>query len=211
MKKFIFCCLMLVACIASFASEYQFPGWTCNDKSKVEAALAAAPNKWHKFNCLMLQAVVGKSFKNFAELSNCIDAVNLSEIDIPAPVLKKLTSNAKKLICFGRYPAFIKDAYIYSLSNPSDFDIALTLSSAAGLTNKEKYIHLVSLVTTTNYNAKLTSQAVDVIIELAVQVDTGTQKEDLQKINRFLTPKVLKDKASWEPILSKVRTVLAAY
>lgn len=212
MKKFIACIFIACACAFCFAADYKFPGFDCKDKTTLENMLAIAPNPGQKFNCVVLLAVHDKKFTSFKEMSDFIDKIDLSSTGMKPNNLTSIVPNIKKLIAWYQYPTFLKDAYTYSLSHPSAVDIRLITHPAVGLTPTEQYKALV-VYATTRKNLKYTevSRCVDDIIELAPVVNVTTQKEDLQKINRIYTPFVIKDKANWEPVLTKVRTVLATY
>ena len=212
MKKFFALFLVMGLCVAGFAAEYKFPGFDCKDKALLQNMLAVAPNAGQKFNCVVLLAVQDKNFKSFNELSTFVDTVDISSTGFTKDRAASMIVNIKKLIAWYQYPAFIKDAYTYSLNNPSPVDFRLITNPAVGLTATEQYNALVKYATTRKFlKAKEVSQCVDMIIALGPNVETGTQKEDLQKINRIYTPNVIKDKATWEPVLTKVRTALATY
>lgn len=53
--------------------------------------------------------------------------------------------------------------------------------------------------------------AVDALIKLAPMVDESKAKATLKKLNRFYSPNLIKDKATWEPVVAMIRTALDTY
>lgn len=53
--------------------------------------------------------------------------------------------------------------------------------------------------------------AVDALIKLAPMVDEAKAKTTLKKLNRLYSPRLIKDKASWEPVVAMIRTALDTY
>ena len=45
----------------------------------------------------------------------------------------------------------------------------------------------------------------------SASIDEKTVKADLKKLNRLFSPKLLKDKAAWEPVIAMIRTALDTY
>lgn len=212
MKKFFASVLVMGLCVAAFAVDYKFPGFDCKDKAVLEQMLAVAPNPGQKFNCLLTLSVLDKNFTTFKALSDYVDSVDITSTGMTKARAANMTINIKKLFAWYRYPALLKEAYAYSLTNPSACDFRLITNPAVGLTETEQYTALVAFLTTRkNLSAADVNRCIDNVIALAPVVQVGTQKEDLQKINRIFTPYVIKDKATWEPVLTKVRTVLATY
>lgn len=87
------------------------------------------------------------------------------------------------------------------------------MSSKISLSDKEIYEALVSNLIKYNLNPSIIKRAVDKIIELGItiDVDQNIMKQNLQKLNRKYSQKLITDKANYEAIVASIRTALETF
>ena len=209
MYKLLAIVLAVTVSVCSFAADvYKFPSVLSKDKAHITAMLEVAPDQYSKFYCSTLLAIADKDPATFEELCATIDKLSETYKVTPQAIL-----NLKKAF-YGRYPKFTEATYALVKNSPSPADIPFVIYSKHNFTTAEKYAIIVNCLVKFHKTVSAVSarQGVEAIIEYAVMdSNITTQKEDLQKLNRLYSQKVLVDKAAWEPVASMLRTALATY
>ena len=127
---------------------------------------------------------------------------------------EEIATNIVKILCQTKIE-FRKDAFALTKVKPGAYDLGMYLNwPEHGLNDAELY--KTYLFYLTKYHDTLepavVAKAVVRLIDIgALNTTITTQKTDLQRLNRLYSVKVLKDKATWEPICSQIRTVIDTY
>ncbi len=212
MKK-IFSLVLFAGLICSgFAAEFVFPGWKCTDEAKLTAALDNAKGTWEKTVVMILQRINSEKVATYEALCTQIDAV-IDTADFGSEAAResmRVTYKKQFPLCRGEY---IAEAWAFCLKNPTSYDFYYYRSHAATLkfTDTQVYNAVLSCLLSYNYSAKETLGAVNQLLDKAVLADVTTQKADLQKLNRKFSPKLIADKAAWEPVVAAIRTAIETY
>ena len=210
MFKFLMVCFAFVlAATTTFAA----PILQTTDKeilNNIKNTSKSINSRFHAEVALVLCDTTPKSFEDIKTIVFSKKSVlnGLSEVKA-----NEICVHAVKILC-DRYQNFRGAAFEYAETNPSSFDLAMYNAwNEHNLTNTQLYVKLNTLLVKylDKHTPVIVASVVDRILSLAPVAEVNTQKEDLQKLNRLLSPLVLKDKAAYEPIVSKIRTVLVTY
>lgn len=209
MFKFFMTLAMCAVCAGAFAANAPIK---LRDAEAAQKYFNDSANDYERFHNTIVLNLSTNTYNTFNELRSMVQASAdkyLSKND------KKdyIVVNMSKIIC-NEYTQFQDEAFGLAKMYPTKFDVAMYLSWKTGLSNDELYTALFnSLVTNIDdLDASLCNKAVDRLIKLgATSSSIKTQKSDLQVLNRLLSPKVLKDKAKWEPVCSAIRTAIETY
>lgn len=212
MKKFFALLSIAFAAVTLSAADYTFPGWKCTDKAKITAAIAAAPDDWHKLRDTILLQLAETPPNTYAELCAIVDKT-IDASDVKTKDYYKI--QYKKQFPFCRNE-FIAEAWEFCKKNPSDYDFYYVAYQTKQLnfTDLQVYAYMRDYLFKNSPNATLARQAIDALLNAAVMVD-GTDginvKSDLQRLNRKFSKNLLDNKAAWEPVIAKLRTTLETY
>lgn len=204
MKK-LFILFAFLFAVSTFAA-YTFPGWKCTDVAKIDAAIAAAPNAWTKASLKCIKQNIQTPPATFEEVVKVSEAFAK---DVPErhrlSIPKQYARCARKDL--------IKAAFIWSKANPSNYDIHfyLTDDDVLGLSDAEVYKGIFSNLMTYNYHVSVVKRAINKLVDVSINANVTTGKEDLQRLNRKYSKNLLKDKATWEPIVALIRTTLDTF
>ena len=223
MKK-ILVCISLLTTVLVFA-EYKFPGWKVKDINVIDQAKAeAVAQNVPAFTLIqldLLKAINQKNITTFAALQTEVNTVVDSYV--AAGKTKQNTADKKKirlikqLSLMGRFNDEVKIAgYEYSKSNPDSYDIAyyrVNYKNITKLTNEQIYTGILTLLKQYPYmNVDNQKLAVKEFIRLCpIVTGINTQKQDLQTLNKIFSPKLIENKAKYEPIVVMIRTALETY
>ena len=204
MKK-LFILFAFLFAVSTFAA-YTFPGWKCVDIAQIDAAIAAAPNAWTKASLKCIKQYIQTPPATFE------DVVKVSEAfakDVPER--HRLSIPKQYARCARR--DLIKAAFIWSKANPSNYDIHfyLTDDDVLGLSDAEVYKGIFSNLMTYNYHVSVVKRAINKLVDVSINANVTTGKEDFQRLNRKYSKNLLKDKATWKPIVALIRTTLDTY
>lgn len=219
MKKITLIFTLAVMAIASFAAEYKFPGWLCEDNTLIETQYLNAKEAGKidsQINCLVLMKFNKGKIKSFAELKTVVAAVvNEVYVNQKDRIADKTIFFVKQM-CLCRNQ-FVAEAWNYCKANPSDYDIHFVLRYGNNkiCSEEERYAFLVNYLlaaeNANNIGINLVKRCVEKVIDVGVTANVTTQKADLQKINRRFSKNLLVNKAGWEPIIAMVRTAIETY
>ncbi len=108
---------------------------------------------------------------------------------------------------------YIQETYAYAKGCGTQYLLPFFVwyDSRLGLDNDEIYTQTLKVLTECNLSAKRAMLAVENLTKAAASIDEKTVKADLKKLNRLFSPKLLKDKAAWEPVIAMIRTALDTY
>ena len=188
------------------------------DIKKIDAAIADPQNIYTKMIATICKNCAEKEYKTFEDVYQMVrNEVKVLGVDSPYYTEERLEERAvaiSKILADSR-PTLRKGAFVLASQKPGVYDIGMYLVwkehglDDAGL-YKALLDRLVMFHATVDHTMAL--RAVTRIIELgATASGITTQKQDLQKLNRIYSPKVLKDKDKWEPLCSQVRTAMETY
>ena len=128
---------------------------------------------------------------------------------------KYAISKACQIACWSYNGKFGADAYKVAKADNNFFVyyLARTHRQALGLTDDECFdIYSAALLRDGAFlSMDDVRSAVDDLIKLAPMVDEAKAKTTLKKLNRLYSPRLIKDKASWEPVVAMIRTALDTY
>ena len=128
---------------------------------------------------------------------------------------KYAISKACQIACWSYNGKFGVDAYKVAKADNNFFVyyLARTHRQALGLTDDECFdIYSVALLRVGAFlSIDDVRSAVDDLIKLAPTVDEAKAKTTLKKLNRLYSPRLIKDKATWEPVVAMIRTALDTY
>ena len=128
---------------------------------------------------------------------------------------KYAISKACQIACWSYNGKFGADAYKVARADNNFFVyyLARTHRQALGLTDDECFdIYSAALLRDGAFlSMDDVRSAVDDLIKLAPMVDEAKAKTTLKKLNRLYSPRLIKDKASWEPVVAMIRTALDTY
>ena len=128
---------------------------------------------------------------------------------------KYAISKACQIACWSYNGKFGADAYKVAKADNNFFVyyLARTHRQALGLTDDECFdIYSAALLRDGAFlSMDDVRSAVDDLIKLAPMVDEAKAKTTLKKLNRLYSPRLIKDKATWEPVVAMIRTALDTY
>ena len=205
MKK-LFILFAFLFAVSTFAATFTFPGWKCTDVAKIDAAIAAAPNAWTKASLKCIKQYIQTPPATFE------DVVKVSETfakDVPER--HRLSIPKQYARCARR--DLIKAAFIWSKANPSNYDIHfyLTDDNVLNLSAVEVYKGIYNNLMTYNYHVSVVKRAINKMVDVSINASVTTGKEDFQRLNRKYSKNLLKDKATWKPIVALIRTTLDTF
>ena len=126
---------------------------------------------------------------------------------------KYAISKACQIACWSYNGKFVADAYKAAKADNNFFVyyLARTHRQALGLTDDECFDIYSAALLRGGLGIDGVRSAVDALIKLAPMVDETKAKTTLKKLNRLYSPRLIKDKASWEPVVAMLRTALDTY
>ena len=126
---------------------------------------------------------------------------------------KYAISKACQIACWSYNGKFVADAYKAAKADNNFFVyyLARTHRQALGLTDDECFDIYSAALLRGGLGIDGVRSAVDALIKLAPMVDETKAKTTLKKLNRLYSPRLIKDKASWEPVVAMIRTALDTY
>lgn len=191
---------------------------TETELAKAEAAINDPKDTYSKFIAICVKNCIINNYTDFDDMYQMVrkESAMLAENSkyyTPA-VLEHRAALVAKCLTHNR-PHLRKGAFGLTTKYPDYYDLGMYMTwTEHGLTDADLYNTLLSYLSKFHAVARpdLVLRAVNKVIELGATVDTiTTQKKDLQKLNRIYSQKVLKDKASWEPVCSQIRTAIDTY
>ena len=212
MKKIFAVPLFAVLALNVFAAEYKFPGYNCTDQAQFTAAAAEAKTPYSRCVNTILLRMLQKPVSNFTEYCALVDEVVGAEKNATEAGKKSLKISLKKQIPYIKN-LWTADVWKFCQANPSAFDVrfAMTKAKAIGLTDAQLYAFLTDKLMHGGYAPELVSAAIDKLAAIGPTLSGVDVKADFQKLNRKYSIFLLKNKAKWEPVIAKIRTVLETY
>ena len=188
------------------------------DLTKVEAAINDPKDAYSKLIAVCAKNCIINNYRNFDDLyqmvrKECQVLSQGNEYYTPELIEKRAALIAKCLV--HNRPHLHRGAFDLTKKYPDAYDLGMyMLFKDHGQSDLDLYnTILMYLVKYHNVlHNDLATKAVTRLIDLGASSDEiKTQKQDLQKLNRIYSPKVLKDKDKWEPLCSQVRTAMETY
>ena len=127
---------------------------------------------------------------------------------------KKARSKACHLACYRFNKKFVIEAFKMATADHSLMAWRLVVANQAklGLTDQAAFDFLAqTILSSQEKEPAQVKQILSRMLVIAPNCDPAKVKTTLQKINRLLSPRLLKDKAKWEPSVAMVRTALETY
>lgn len=211
-KSFAALFVFTVLTVAAFAADYKFPGWQCKDAAQFTASAAIATNPMQKCRDLVLAAMIQNKTATFDQFCALVDStVEANKGTADAKTVARIKLTLKKQIPLWR-ELWLPETWKFCLANPNRLDLYFVLFRRAkiGMSDTEAYSRLVSFAFETS-DIKTATRLIDSIIRLAPKADADTVKADLQRLNRQWSPNLLVNKTQWEPVITKIRTLLETY
>lgn len=186
------------------------------DINKIEAAINDPQTAYTKVIAQICKNCLQGNYATFDEVHQMVrkEVQALASNYYTPQVLDDRAASISKILADKRL-GLRNGAFELAAKKPGVYDIGMYLHwPEHGLSAEGLYNAILSRLIMFNekIEPKVALAAVSRIIEIgAVNNDIKTQKQDLQKLNRIYSLKVLKDKASWEPVCSQIRTALDTY
>lgn len=186
------------------------------DITKIEAAIKDPQNAYTKMIAQVCKNCLQGTYATFDEVHQMVrKEIQVLASNYYTPErLDDLAATIAKILADKRL-GLRKGAFELAAKKPGVYDIGMYLRwPEHGLNDAGIYNALLDrlIMFKDTVEPKVALAAVSRIIEIgAVSNDIKTQKQDLQKLNRIYSLKVLKDKASWEPVCSQIRTAIDTY
>ena len=209
--------IILCAGVFTSAAEYVFPGWNATEPAAFEAQLPNADSFTNKVICASLAEFCRNKPADFAAMKATIEGV----IDQLVPTADE---NFKlwlvKMIALGRGQAYkddtyIRDAWAYCLAHPSTTDAEFLMLPAdrLGTTEAIKIARTWELLAEGKVDPAIITRLLRAYVQYLPASGLSSQDayERLTTLNRVYTPKLIENKAAWEPIVAQIRTVMEAY
>ncbi len=196
------------------------------------AIILAAPAFAAYYNAAQLKALqdklaaADKPLKK-AELESGIAVFSLDNptfeviVSTVTPIYAKYNFDAKRarsrvcqIACFHFNKKFVADAYRMANEDKSlwSWRLIVTHQQTLGLTDQAAFDLLAdTIISGREKSPKFVKIILTKMLSIAPSCDAAKVKSALQKINRLLSPRLIKDKASWEPSVAMVRTALETY
>ena len=206
---------------ASALADNPWPGWKNEDPAAWRQFEANAENPGQLASARIMLAYIADTPADFAALRSLVAAAvqGVKYYDDPEANARAVASQSidkAKQLCFCRN-IFIEEAWAYCQEEPTPYDIVfvtrkakeLNLTAAAIYARCRDYLLSRAVgAGKPNGNDKL---AVVAMIRAAADLDEpASVKEDLVKLNRKLSIRLLDDKG-WEPVVSQVRTAIDTF
>lgn len=210
MNKFFIATALMLACVCTFAQPISL---SIRDIEAVKKALSTSTKAYDKFHNTVALNLLSKEYTSFDEIKTMVYAEADKHFTQTNKWKNETAANMTKIIC-QEYVQFRSDAFAFAKKTPSSFDVAMYYRWDSGLSSDDLYKALFTALTNNidKVSSKLCTEVVEKLITLGAKSTTiKTQKQDLQMLNRILSPRVLKDKASWEPVCSSIRTAIDTY
>lgn len=215
MRKLFLNLFLIAAAVFSGAAYAQ----SADDMNveKLSAKLAATPSTdWWKIAdlnvCLQLAKYPPASFD---ALKTAVIAGANAVKNFPSDQSRK-NFIAGQIAGKGRWwynGAYIRETYAYAKDCGTQYLLPFFVwyDSRLGLDDEEIYTQTLKVLTECDLSAKRAMLAVENLTKAAASIDEKTVKADLKKLNRLFSPKLLKDKTAWEPVVAMIRTALDTY
>jgi hypothetical protein len=113
-------------------------------------------------------------------------------------------------LAFWSFPEFKSDAIKDTKALTANPQFYIYVSSSE-VNDSIRYNALVEGIATNKLSRLNVLKSIDFIIQHATTLEEAKAKADLKRLNRVLSPKLISDKANWEPIVAKIRTALETY
>jgi hypothetical protein len=210
---------IIILCTVAFASaaDYVFPGWGSTDAAAFEAQIPNADSPMRKVLCASLAEFCRNKPADFAAMKATIEGV----IDQLVPTADEdFKLGRVKMMALGigqayKDDTYIRDAWAYCLANPStiDYEFLMLPADRLGTTEAIKIARTWELLA----EGKAPSAHIKRLLRAYVRYlpASGLSSQDayerLTTLNRVYTPKLIENKAAWEPIVAQIRTVMEAY
>jgi len=163
----------------------------------------------------IVNGITTKNLTTYEAIKTEVETV-VNATDLPSPQIKRNTCLYLTAVFTSRYgnaEEFKKAFTALRTNKRSTFEFTLKAQRIYGWTNEETYNFVMQQFRENNNSASVYQfgKGVEIIIKYGPIVNVTTQKADLQLLNRLASPKLLKNKAEWEPIVAKIRTALETY
>jgi len=210
---------IIILCTAAFASaaDYVFPGWGSTDAAAFEAQIPNADSSMRKVICASLAEFCRNKPADFAAMKATIEGVITQQVPAADENFKLWLV---KKIALGRGQAYkddtyIRDAWAYCLAHPSITDVYFLAlpSERLGTTEAIKIARTWELLAEGKAEPAIITRLLRAYVQYLPASGLSSQDayERLTTLNRVYTPKLIENKAAWEPVVAQIRTVMEAY
>ena len=230
MKKLIPIIAICMATVCSFAAEtYKFPGWKSTNIANLDKQIEILTNlPTHSLQHFKNLAIM-MTIKDFAQNGvpatfEAYKAVYDKNVGLAAEKISdkkelwiELTKNNLCQLALCR-KEFLKEAFEFTLAtDPSkneDYIIHYYCTEDVPMEPTVRYQKLIDLMlnNTTLQTTQYTKvgKYLNMVIKISIPagIDNATMKKDFQNLNRVYSIKLIENKAKYEPIVAKIRTIL---
>lgn len=201
-------CLILAAVLAApaYAAYY-----TPDQIKALQDKLAAATKDYQKVDLEARIAVF--SIDNPASFDVIIAAIKPICAKYSMPEIKA-REKACQIACFHFNRKFVADAYKIALEDKTIWIWRLIFNhkKQLGVTDQAAFDLLAqTVIDRIEKDPRNIQTILNHMLSIAPNCDPAAVKSTLQKMNRLLTPYLLKNKARWEPAIALIRTALETY
>lgn len=213
MKKILIFTLFAGLCSVLAAAGFTHPGFSCTDKNKIAEAIANADAPSRLSSVLVLQRVNEKEPENFNELCKLIDEVTAS-VKFPSVAARESARVGLKK----QYPllrkqcaAFRQDAIALCAKTPTEHDAYYYMKAKDLFTPSQRYLGINKCLMKFEYNPTVTLMLIEELVVSGIELEGVDVKGDLNKLNKKFSLRLVRDKATWTPIVQAIRTAMSAY
>ena len=226
MKKAILS-IALAFTVSMLAEEYAFPGWNA-EKSAYDTGIAAyeqaaenaKPCKPYIYERMKVaRAILGNEYLEFGAIRSVVEGLSLSNVD--SFMLEACNINYYRIAGAHATEAakIMRDCYDYLCEKESFIRFIMVytkdVSRNVGFTNDEIVkILFDGIIEKKISKSNLVTNALNCLYECCPKC-TISEEEQLacfKKVNRIVSVNLIDgDKEVWEPIVAKLRTVIASY
>lgn len=210
---------IIILCTVAFtsAADFVFPGWGSTDAAAFEAQIPNADSPMRKVLCASLAEFCRNKPADFAAMKATIEGV-IDQLVPTADENFKLYLVKMIALCRGKAykdDTYIRDAWAYCLAHPStaDAEFLVLPSDRLGTTEAIKIARTWELLAEGKGSPYFITRLLRAYVQYLPASGLSSQDayERLTTLNRVYTPKLIENKAAWEPIVAQIRTVMEAY
>ena len=175
---------------------------------------AAAKTVYEKFDAALWIELLSSPPQTFAELESTVRK-NVAAHYSDQLQIERMTVDATSRIARNHFEQkFLAEGWAYAKQHLDSADLVAYLvyyDPRLGLPESEQYEMLLWMLLNRDLTAPNTQNALQRLSRVALSVEADQVKNDLTRLNRLYTQKLVSDRANFEPVVVAIRTLLSAY
>lgn len=207
MKKSLFVLALLSSMTIVYAQTFKFPGWKCKDNAVLEEQLALTQSKDYITSIKIIIEFNKNAPNTFDEARAVIETIaeanDNGDIKAKMYLIKQYALHTHQ---------WLDELGAYCLEYPSVYDTNIAIR---GYEQKKPWAKqmLVNMLTEYTLDPTKCIQCIDILIEynLSNEITNAETKDILTKLDIRYTNQLANDKPKWEPVVTKIRTLLDRY